>query len=99
MADKLLRFLFGTFVVRAITRFIIFIGCSLARVANYARARMLFPNAPDVVCAWTTEVKYPQNITLGKRVVLGANCTIGAAAPIYIGDDVLLSKGVFIDTG
>lgn len=100
MADKVvLRFLLGTPVARAVTRFVVLTGRSLGRIANYARARMLFPNVPDVVCGWTTEIKYPENITLGKRVVLGANCTIGAAAPIYIGDDVLLSKGVFIDTG
>ena len=54
---------------------------------------------PDVVCHWSTEVKYSENITVGKRVVIGTECTIGAAAPIYIGDDVLFSKGVFVDTG
>jgi acetyltransferase-like isoleucine patch superfamily enzyme len=99
MADRLLRILLASGVSRAITRLIIGLGRNLGRVASYARARLLFPASDDVVCHWSTEVKHSGNITLGKRVVIGTHCTIGAAAPIYIGDDVLLSKGVFIDTG
>lgn len=74
-------------------------GRLLGRLASFCRARALFPDAPDAICHWTTEVKYPEHITLGKRVVIGSHCTIGAVAPIYLGDDVLLSKGVFVDTG
>jgi maltose O-acetyltransferase len=99
MDNKLFRFLLGSFVARMITRLVVLIGEQFTRLANYARTRMLFPQSDDVVCSWTTEVKYPQNITLGKRVVIGTHCTIGASAPIYIGDDVLFSKGVFVDTG
>ena len=32
-------------------------------------------------------------------MIIGTHCTIGAVAPIFLGDDVHLSKGVFIDTG
>jgi acetyltransferase-like isoleucine patch superfamily enzyme len=85
--------------MRALVRGAIAIGRNVGRMASYSRARALFPDAPDVVCHWSTEVKCPQNVSLGKRVVIGTHCTIGAAAPIYLGDDVLLSKGVFIDTG
>ena len=82
-----------------LTWLIIGTGRMMGRLASYCRARALFPNAPDLVMHWTTEVKYPRNITLGKRVVIGSHCTIGAGAPVSIGDDVLLSKGVFVDTG
>jgi maltose O-acetyltransferase len=92
------RFL-ASAAIRAVARAVMTIGRNLGSLASYARARALFPDAPDVVCHWSTEVKCPQNITLGKRIVIGTECTIGAAAPIYLGDDVLLSKGVFLDTG
>ncbi|HYI49028.1 MAG TPA: acyltransferase [Allosphingosinicella sp.] len=85
--------------MRSLTRLFMTIGRLLARLASYCRARALFPNNPDVICHWTTEVKCPENITLGRRVVIGSHCTIGAGAPVFLGDDVLLSKGVFVDTG
>jgi acetyltransferase-like isoleucine patch superfamily enzyme len=99
MANALFRRVLASGVSRMITRGLIAIGFNLGRIASYSRARMLFPNAPDVVCHWSTEVKCPENITLGKRVVIGTECTIGASAPIYIGDDVLIAKGAFVDTG
>jgi acetyltransferase-like isoleucine patch superfamily enzyme len=74
-------------------------GHAVGRIASYVRARALFPQSRDVICHWSTEVKYPENITLGQRVIIGTECTIGAKAPIFIGDDVLFSKGVFVDTG
>jgi len=98
-AGRFSRALFGSAPVRLITRAIIEIGFQVGRIASYARARVLFPKYPDVVCHWSSEVKYPENITLGKRVIIGTHCTVGAKAPIHIGDDVVLSKGVFIDTG
>jgi acetyltransferase-like isoleucine patch superfamily enzyme len=81
------------------TATIVALGHNAGRLCSFARARYLFPNSPDVICHWSTEVKCAENVTLGERVIIGSDCTIGAAAPIYIGDDVLLSKGVFIDTG
>lgn len=99
MLKRLARVAFGSWPIRAFTRLIMTIGRQLGRMASYCRARALFPNNPDTVCHWTTEVKGPGNITLGRRVVIGSHCTIGASAPVFLGDDVLLSKGVFIDTG
>lgn len=97
--DAFLRSILASPIARLITLIVIKTGVSLGRIASYSRARLLFPQSRDVVCHWTTEVKYPENITLGERVVIGTHCTIGAAAPIHIGDDVVLSKGVFVDTG
>jgi acetyltransferase-like isoleucine patch superfamily enzyme len=99
MLKRFGRAVFGSWLVRAVTRLIIAIGQMLGRLASYCRTRALFPHNPDVICHWTTEVKCPQNISLGRRVVIGSHCTIGAAAPVFLGDDVLLSKGVFLDTG
>jgi acetyltransferase-like isoleucine patch superfamily enzyme len=98
-ANRFLRILLASLPVRIVTRAAIFVGTNIGRVASYSRARVHFPSAPDVVCHWSVDVKCPENITMGKRVVIGPECTIGAVAPIYIGDDVWFSKGVFVDTG
>ena len=95
---SLARTFLRSFIVRSLTRAIIALLYNVGRLASYCRARTLFPNS-DVVCHWTTEVKYPANITLGKRVIIGSHCTVGAVAAVFLGDDVLLSKGVFVDTG
>ena len=84
---------------RAVTLALISISRFSGRVASFARSRALFPDYADVYCHWSSEVTAPKCITFGKRVVIGPNCTIGAKAGIFIGDDVLLSKGVFVHTG
>ena len=99
MLKRLAAGVLGSGPVRLLTRLIFMSASLLGRLASYCRARALFPDTPDVICHWTTEVKCPENITLGRRVVIGSHCTIGASAPVFLGDDVLLSKGVFIDTG
>ncbi|HET7535292.1 MAG TPA: hypothetical protein VFJ90_02485 [Candidatus Didemnitutus sp.] len=42
---------------------------------------------------------YPQNITLGRRVVLGADTRITARDEVVIGDDFLSAPGLHINTG
>lgn len=96
--QSLLRSLLSAWPVRQLTRFITKTIHFAGRIASFARARMLFPNS-NIVLHWSTEVKYPENITLGRNIVIGPNCTIGAAAPISFGDDVHVSKGVFVETG
>jgi acetyltransferase-like isoleucine patch superfamily enzyme len=85
--------------IRTITFTLIGISRATGRIASFMRTRALFPSCLDVYCHWSSEVTYPERITIGKRVVIGPKCTIGGAAGIYIGDDVLLSKGVFVHTG
>lgn len=68
------------------------------RLASRARFSALAPHARDCVCHWSTEIKYPENITFGHRVIIGPRCTIGAAAPIFFGDHVRISKGVVVET-
>ncbi len=92
------RRILGSAPARAATWGVMYVSRTVSRLANFCRARALFPHS-DVIIHWSTEVKCPENVTLGKRVVIGPGCTVGAQAPIHLGDDVLLSKGVFIDTG
>lgn len=50
------------------------------------------------VCHWTAELKYPENLVLGQRVVIGVNVTLGAHSPIRLDDHVRISKDVVIET-
>lgn len=93
------RLVLGSAIPRMIAHGVMAVGTLVGRLWSFVRARALFPTNPDVVCSWTTEVKHPENITLGKNVCIGTECTIGAQAPIFIGDDVLFSKGVIVETG
>ena len=67
--------------------------CGRLRLAAKVRNRGL-----GCVCHWSSELKYPENISLGKRVVIGVNVTLGAHSAISLGDDVRLSKDVVIET-
>lgn len=50
------------------------------------------------VCAHDVDLKYPQNIHLGDRVIIGSNVSLGAHSPITLGDDVRISRDVIIET-
>ena len=50
------------------------------------------------VCHWTVDLKYPENIFLGKRVVVGVNASLGAHSPIRIADYVHISRDVHMET-
>lgn len=59
----------------------------------------LVPNkGADCVCGWNSELKFPENITLGNRVVIGTEVSIGAHSPVSLGDNVRVSRGVIIET-
>ena len=80
-----------------VTRALLTLRRLIERLVSAARAQAIFSN-PTVVCHRSTEIKFPQNITLGDHVVIGSECTLGATAPIYLGDHVRLSKGVMLET-
>lgn len=50
------------------------------------------------VCAHDTEIKYPKNIRLGCRVVIGKGVTLGALGGITLADDVRISKDAILET-
>jgi len=84
--------------VRWATRVLIAGARTTSRFAGLARLQALAPHAGDCVCHWSVELKYPERIRFGRRVVIGPRCTLGASAPIVLGDHVRLSKGVVIET-
>ncbi|MGO4127806.1 DapH/DapD/GlmU-related protein [Inquilinus sp. YAF38] len=74
------------------------VASAAARLASAARTAALFPAAEECFCHWSAEVKYPERVRLGRGVIIGPGCTIGAASPIRLGDHVHLSKGVYVET-
>ena len=94
-----MRIFLSSYVVRSLALCVMALAHGWARLANFVRARALFPESGDLIISSTTEVKYPRNITIGRKVVIGPGCTIGAAAAIYLGDNVHVSKNVLIETG
>ena len=98
MGKNVTKRILSNFVVRLFVLAVIAVVRLLARVMSQARMRALAPHAGETICHWTTEIKYPENITFGEGVLIGTHCTIGAAAPISFGDHVRLSKGVTVET-
>jgi acetyltransferase-like isoleucine patch superfamily enzyme len=95
---RLLWSVFGSFPVRQLTLAGLAARRAAARLASFMRGAALFPDADGLFCHWSVEVKYPENITLGRDVILGAGSTLGAKAAIRLGDHVRLSKDVIIET-
>jgi maltose O-acetyltransferase len=53
---------------------------------------------PGCVCHWSAEIKHPENLVLGRQVVIGVHTTLGAHSTIILGDHVRISKDVVIET-
>jgi maltose O-acetyltransferase len=50
-------------------------------------------------CHWSTQIKCPENIEIGRFVTIQGNCVLGAAARISIGDYVRIGRNVTLETG
>jgi maltose O-acetyltransferase len=75
------------------------VGRRLLWLWGRMRFGALVPNrGAGCVCHWNADLKYPQNITLGKGVVIGVNVAIGAHSKVQIGDRVRISRDVMIET-
>ena len=71
---------------------------SWERLLNVARTAVLLPQANDVICHRSVEIKYPERIVLGRRIIIGPDVILSAYSGIELGDDVHLSKGAMIET-
>jgi acetyltransferase-like isoleucine patch superfamily enzyme len=71
----------------------------VVRAVNVLRTAALFPQALELPrCHWSVTVKCRSRIKLGRGVIIGPKCTLGAAGGITFGDHVRLSEGVMIET-
>lgn len=70
----------------------------ITRIMSKMKGAAIFPSSMNLACHWTVEVKYPENIKLGKGVVLGKYVTIGGLGGVTLGNNVRLSKNVTIES-
>ena len=87
----------ANFPVKNMTLFILWLFGLISRVVSNLKFYAMNPVKQRVICHWSTEIKYPYNITYGKGVIIGPKCTLGARSKISIGSNVRISKGVIIN--
>ena len=75
------------------------LGWVFDRLWSHIRFHALVPDAGESLCHWTVALKHPQNIHIGNRVRIGYRAMIGAASPVVVGDDVVISQMAQIETG
>ena len=80
-------------------RIVLHLLSGLARASSVLKTAALFPHVVELPhCHWSVAFKCPENIKLGRGVVIGPNCTLGGAGSIVLGDHVRLSEGVMIES-
>lgn len=86
------------FPIKHLTLLILQIMNFISRIFSNLKFYAMTATKERVICHWSTEIKYPENITYGQGVIIGPRCTLGAKSTITIGSNVRISKGVFIET-
>lgn len=84
--------------VRLFTKFIMKLNGYIIRVMSKMKGAAIFPCTSNFACHWTVEIKYPENIKLGKGVVLGKYVTIGALGGVELGNNVRVSKFATVES-
>jgi maltose O-acetyltransferase len=62
------------------------------------RIALIRDQGQGCICHWNAEVKYPERIHLGNRVIIGVNVVLGAAGGIRLDDNVRLSRDAILET-
>lgn len=96
------RILFGVIGFWPVRTIIRLFDASVRRILwvwSHLRLAALIRNQGiGCVCHWNAEIKYPERIELGDRVVIGLNVTLGAAGGIRLGNNVRLSRDAILET-
>ncbi len=89
----------GFWPVRALIRlFDISVRRILWMWSHLRLAALIRNQGTGCVCHWNAEIKYPERIELGDRVIIGLNVTLGAAGGIRLGNNVRLSRDAILET-
>lgn len=91
--------LFKLWPIRKFVHLIIMVVTKASNLWGKLRIASLCPQAVNVACHWSVEIKYPEKIDFGQGVVIGKSVTLGAKGGIKLGNHVRISKGVTIETG
>ena len=95
---KFIIVLARNFPLKHITLLMLMLIRFISRIISNLKFYAMTATRNRVICHWSTEIKYPKNISYGQGVIIGPKCTLGAKSKITIGSNVRMSKGVFIET-
>ena len=95
---KIIQTISSIFFVRYFVKLILNIKSFFDRIWSNLKFKSLVRNSGDSTCHYSTEIKYGENIKIGNNSRIGPNCTLGAKGSIVIGDNVVVSKYVSIET-
>jgi len=95
---KIIQTISSVFFVRYFVKLILKIKSFLDRIWSNLKFKSLVKNSGDSICHYSTEIKFGENIRIGDNTRIGPKCTLGAKGSIMIGDNVVVSKYVSIET-
>lgn len=95
---KIIQIISSIFFVRYFVKLILNINSFFDRIWSNLKFKSLVKNSGDSICHYSTEIKFGENIRIGNNTRIGPNCTIGAKGSVSIGDHVVISKYVSIET-
>lgn len=96
---KILFNIIGLWPVRMVVRLFDTLMRRIFWLWSHIRLAALIRNqGAGCVCHWNAEIKYPERIQLGDRVIIGVNVTLGAAGGIRLGNNVRLSRDAILET-
>ena len=95
---KIIQTISSIFFVRCFVKLILNIKSFFDRIWSNLKFKSLVKNSGDSTCHYSTEIKFGENIRIGNNTRIGPNCTLGAKGSIIIGDNVVVSKYVSIET-
>lgn len=95
---KIIQTISSIFFVRYFVKLILNIKSFFDRIWSNLKFKSLVKNSGDSTCHYSTEIKFGENIRIGNNTRIGPNCTLGAKGSIIIGDNVVVSKYVSIET-
>ena len=95
---KLYHIVASNIVLRVCTKVVLRLALVADRIASHLKFKALVPRSGISVCHYTVELKYGENITVGDYTRIGPHASLGAKSPISIGNYVVVSRGVLIET-
>ena len=95
---KIIQIISSNLFVRFTVAFILNINSILGRIWSNLKFKSIVKNSGDSICHYSTELKYGERIKVGNNTRIGPCCTIGGKGGVSIGNNVVISKHVSIET-
>ena len=95
---KIVQYFAKLYLVRLLVLLILFVMNQVSRVISNLKYKSLVVNSGNSICHYSTEIKYGKNIIVGDNTRIGKNCVLGGKGGIVIGENVVVSSFVIIET-